>query len=147
MTAWGPPWLVRALTEIGVREVHGERSNPRIVGYHAHTAAGEAPEETAWCASFLCAMLERSGFTSTNSKAADSWLKYGEKTAMRLGAIAVFGKTDPDAKGTGHCALIAGWNDRIVLALGGNQQNSVSVVPRPRDNIVDLRWPTGYLWP
>lgn len=148
MTAWGPPWLVLALAEIGVSEIPGARSNPRIVGYHAHTAAGEADEEIPWCSSFVNAMLARSGFPVTRSKAASSWRTYGERAAaIRLGAIAVFGKTDPDAKGTGHVGFVAGWDDRWLLLLAGNQGNAVSVARRLRFDVLDLRWPTGYMWP
>lgn len=147
MSTWGPPWLVRALGEVGVRELSGARSNPAIEAYHAHTAAGAAPDDVSWCSSFLCAMMERSGFASTNSKAAASWLRYGDPSEMRLGAVAVFGKADPDAMGTGHVALVVGWDALRVLVLGGNQNQSVCVALRARDRILDIRWPSGYVWP
>lgn len=147
MSAWAPPWLVLAMREVGVREIPGVQSNPRIEGYHAHTAAGVADEIVPWCASYVCAMLERAGLPSTNSKAAISYALYGEETPIRLGAIALFGKRDPDAKGSGHVGFVAGWDAELILLLGGNQSNQVSASLRPRSNCVELRWPKGYVWP
>jgi uncharacterized protein (TIGR02594 family) len=144
---WAPPWLVLALAEFGVAEIPGVQSNPKIEGYHAHTAAGKADEVVPWCASFVGAMLERSGLPSTNSKAADSYATYGEESQIRLGAIGLFGKTDPDAKGTGHVGIIAGWDDRCVLLAGGNQRNRVGFDPRPIKALVACRWPKGFVWP
>jgi uncharacterized protein (TIGR02594 family) len=147
MTTWGPPWLVLALSQHGVGEIPGAKSNPAIEGYHAHTAAGRADELVPWCASFVNAMLERSELPGTRSKAAASFATYGVETMIRLGAIALFGKSDPDAKGTGHVGLVAGWDEARVLLLGGNQRNMVSCVPRLRSGVVAFRWPAGYAWP
>lgn len=141
---WGPMWLEWLLNELNQAEIPGVKDNPRIVWYHGFTAAGEAPDEVPWCSSAQCAAFESCGIRSTRSKAAVSWRSWGiGLKALRLGAVLYFGKADPDAKGTGHVAQCAGWNDRWVLALGGNQADRLSVAPRLRSTVVDIRWPAG----
>lgn len=142
--AWGPPWMLWALGEIGVHEIPGPKSNPRIEWYHSFTAAGEAPDEVAWCSSFVNAGMISSGYPGTRSKAASSWRGYGVRNGLQVGAILVFGKSDPDAKGTGHVGFCAGWNGRYVLVLGGNQNQQVSVARRDISALVDVRMPTEY---
>ena len=144
---WAPPWVLLALADYGVREIKGVQDHPKIVGYHKHTAAGAAPDETAWCASAANAWLERSGLPGTRSKAASSFADYGEESLLRIGCILVFGKADPDAKGTGHVGFGVGWDDTRVLCLGGNQSNEVNVGLRLRKNLVACRWPKGFVWP
>jgi len=139
--SWGPPWLEWMLSELGQREIAGTRHNPRITWYHSFTAAGEAPDEVAWCSSILCAAFEQQGILSTRNKGAVSWKTWGDPSPLRLGAVLYFGKSDPDARGTGHVALCGGWNGSRVLALGGNQGNAVSAAHRARETIDAIRWP------
>lgn len=144
MSAWGPPWLDWMLNEMHEREVPGVVDNPRIVWYHGFTAAGEAPDEIPWCSSGQCAAFESVGIRSTRSKAASSWLRWGSASLLRLGATLVFRRVG----GSGyHVASCAGWNNLYVLALGANQGNGWSVVRRKREDLVDVRWPSGYVWP
>ncbi len=145
--AWAPPWLVWALDELGHKEIPGPRENPRIRYYHSFTNGGPASEEVPWCSSGLCAAFEVAGIPSTRSKAAASWEAWGEVSRLRLGAVMFFGKSDPDAKGTGHVALCGGWSDDRVLAVGANQSNAWSAVPRSRVGLLAVRWPKGYVWP
>ena len=68
-----PPWLSAAWRELGQKEIGGQSDNARIVGYFRE--AGHAyvkDDETAWCAAFLGAMLERAGRRSTGSLRARS---------------------------------------------------------------------------
>jgi uncharacterized protein (TIGR02594 family) len=141
--AWGPAWLEWLLNEVEQREVPGTRDNPRIVYYHSFTNGGPAPDEVAWCSSVQCAAFETQRIRSTRSKAAASWLTWGTRSPLRIGAVGVFGKSDPDAKGTGHVVQIAGWNALWVLCGGGNQANQVSFARRPRAGLMDVRWPLG----
>jgi uncharacterized protein (TIGR02594 family) len=140
---WGPPWLEWALGELGVGEAPGDRDNPRIRYYHNFTAAGEAPDSVPWCSSFVNAAMAAAVIKGTRSKAASSWAEWGIGSPLRLGAVLFFGKADPDAKGTGHVALCAGWSGKHVLALGGNQSNQVSAVLRPLERVEACRWPLG----
>jgi hypothetical protein len=62
---------------------------------------------------------------------------------VREDAIVVFGKHDPDAKGTGHVAIVDHLDPdgEHVWVLGGNQQNAVNVARRRIADIVASRWP------
>jgi uncharacterized protein (TIGR02594 family) len=142
---WGPPWLLWGLGELGVLEADGDKDNPRIVWYHSFTSAGKAPDGVPWCSSYVNAGMQECGYPGTRSKAASSWLAYGVPYKLCLGGILVFGKSDPDAKGTGHVGWCAGWSNEWVLCLGGNQAQRVSVVRRPIRTVLDVRMPERYL--
>lgn len=145
---WAPPWLVWALGELGQKEIPGPRENARIRWYHSFTAAGPASEDVPWCSSGLCAAFEDGAkVRSTRSKAAVSWATWGDASPLRLGAVLLFGKSDPDAKGTGHVALCGGWSDDRVLAVGANQGNAWSAAHRERSALAAVRWPKGFAWP
>jgi len=130
---------------MAVFEAPGDKDHPRIVWYHSHTAAGAAPDSVAWCSSLVNAGMQSCGYPGTRNKAASSWLRYGVPYKLCLGGILVFGKSDPDSKGTGHTGWCAGWSSEWVLCLGGNQQNRVSVARRPISALLDVRMPPAYL--
>jgi uncharacterized protein (TIGR02594 family) len=139
-----PSYLAVAFGEIGVREdTLPGRSNPRIARYHGVTAGGEAVDDVAWCASFLGYCLEMGGMKSTKSKAAVSYASYGTATLYRFGCILVFGKTDPDAKGSGHVGFGIGLTGHTVYCLGGNQSDGVTIAARDIRDVRTLRWPTA----
>ena len=61
-----PPWLAAAWRELGQTEIAGKGDNARIVGYFRDAGHSTiVDDETAWCAAFAGAMLERSGYRST----------------------------------------------------------------------------------
>ena len=136
-----PAWLAHAWREFGVREVAGAASNDRILQFFRDIGHNEInSDEIAWCAAFVGACLERSGYTSTRSLLARSYLDWGtELQAAKLGAIAVCSRgNDP---GKGHVGFVVGADATRVFLLGGNQQNSVSVQPYERARLLGLRWP------
>lgn len=138
-----PVWLTAARRELGQRERPGHGENTRILWYHTFSKMRAQSEDVPWCASFINAMLETSGIRSTKSAAAASYATWGEPCELKDGAIVVFGKSDPDAGGTGHVAFCVGVESRYVLVLGGNQRNAVNIGRRERDRIVAVRWPVN----
>lgn len=136
-------WMQKALAELrlGVREVPGAKHHPRVVYYHTFCRLRAKDDETAWCAAFVCACLELAGINSTRSAAAASFATWGQPCELKRGAIVVFGKSDPDAKGTGHVGFVHRVDGDVVWVLGGNQNNRVSIAPRPISRIVATRWP------
>lgn len=143
--AWGPPWAMWGLGEMAVFEAEGSKDHPRIVWYHSFTSAGAAPDSVAWCSSYVNAGMQTCGYPGTRNKTASSWLRYGVPYKLCIGGILVFGKSDPDAKGTGHVGWCVGWSDEWVLVLGGNQSQRVSVARRPIKSLLDVRMPERYL--
>jgi uncharacterized protein (TIGR02594 family) len=137
-----PAWLQLARREIGVKERSGAADNSRVLEYHASTRLHATRDSVPWCSSFVCWCLERAGITSTRSAAAASYRTFGWRCKLKPGAIVVFGKADPDAKGTGHVAFYVGDDGPDhVLVLGGNQRDQVCIARRPRSSIVSVRWP------
>jgi uncharacterized protein (TIGR02594 family) len=135
------PWLQVGLREVGVKERPGIAHHPRILQYHATTRLHATSDEIAWCAAFVSWCLEAAGITSTRSAAAASYRTWGQRCELKPGAVIVFGKTDPDAAGTGHVGFCVGVEGDYVLCLGGNQSNAVSIARRPIAGIVAVRWP------
>lgn len=136
-----PAWLAAAWRELGQKEIGGAADNARIVAYFRDAGhAYVADDETAWCAAFVGAMLERCGLTSTRSLRARSYLAWGEAIAEpRLGAVAVLTRgADP---ALGHVGFVVGETDGRLVLLGGNQGNAVAVSAFDRARMLSLRWP------
>lgn len=136
-----PAWLQIARRELGVHETSGARHTARILEYHAATRLRAQSDEVPWCAAFVCWCLETAGVRSTRSARAADFALYGQPCDLKDGAIVVFGKTDPDAGGSGHAAFCVGLEPGHVLVLGGNQSNAVSIAKRPAARVVAVRWP------
>jgi uncharacterized protein (TIGR02594 family) len=140
MTHIVTPWMDWAQDEIGTAEIPGDRDNPRIVHYASFTKLGAPDDETPWCASFVCAALESTGWASTRSASARSYETYGRGLSVpEYGCIAVMSRGKP---GQGHVAFFTGFDDEgRLLLLGGNQRNRVCIVPYDRERAVAYRWP------
>ncbi len=138
-----PPWLAEAWREYGQREIAGNRHNSRITSFFKELGHEKfARDETAWCAAFVGACLERSEYPSTRSLMARSYASYGnESQSENIGAVAVLSRGSNPA--LGHVGFLLGWSDDRLWLLGGNQSNAVTVAPFDRDRLVALRWPTA----
>ncbi len=138
-----PRWIQVALGELGtVEDVRPGKSNKRVELYHSLTRAGVADDSVAWCSSFVGFCLEMAGVTSTKSKTAASYATWGEPcSGYYFGSVIVFGKSDPDAVGSGHVGFCMGASGDDVYCLGGNQSNRVSIAARKASGIVATRWP------
>lgn len=136
-----PTWLAAAWRELGQKEIAGSADSARIVGYFRE--AGHATvrdDETAWCAAFLGAMLERAGRRSTRSLRARSYVAWGAPLEQaRFGAVAVLTRGSDPA--LGHVGFVVGETDDGLLLLGGNQSNAVTVQAFARSRLLALRWP------
>jgi len=88
-----PAWLQTARRELGVHELPGSPSNPRIVEYMHSVTTLKAPanntDETAWCACFMQWVLAQVGIAGTNNAWALSyknWASPSPRTARALAA-------------------------------------------------------------
>ena len=137
-----PAWLAHAWAELGQHETPGSETNPHIRAFFADAGQPEvSSDETAWCAAFLGACLQRAGIPPSGSLLARSYLTWGELTLPRLGAIAVFSRDgDPTL---GHVAFLIGETPDAFLLLGGNQHDAVTVAPFPKSRLLSLRWLAG----
>ncbi len=135
-TSRRPIDVARAELALDVREVPGERSNPRIAMYHATTAGGAAPDETAWCSSFVNYCVEQSGLRGTRSKWARSWHEEGwgrdVTPSPQEGDIVVWRRQGHGDDG-GHVGFYIDGDASTIQVLGGNQGNRISIARYPRN--------------
>lgn len=133
-------------TLAGVKEVPGNKDNPRIVQYHKHSGniGGEKAthhDEVPWCSSVLNCAADECGMEKTNSALASSWDKYGEDSGdtVEEGDIVTIRHTG----GGRHVCLANKTFSRRAggsfEALGGNQGNQIKVSTFPVAHIIGAR--------
>jgi uncharacterized protein (TIGR02594 family) len=135
-------WMEYAWEDIGEKEIAGAGHNATILGYFAQVGRADVTnDETAWCAAFVGACLERAGIRSTRSLMARSYVKFGTdlKLQPRVGAIGVIPRGAD--KRFGHVFFIDGWTETHVIALGGNQSNAVTRMRVERSKLIYVGWP------
>lgn len=139
-----PLWMQIAAKDVGVRELPGVATHPRIARYYQHTNLGGEPEDgaVAWCSAAMCCWIDESGYISTSRANARSWLGWGDALkSPKFGCVVVFSRGNPASK-QGHVALYAGpGQSGHILVLGGNQNNCVSFQNYESARVVGFRWP------
>lgn len=129
-----------AESEIGVTEIVGKKHNDRVLWYHSFTSLKAVDDETPWCSSFVCAIMESCGFESTKSAAARSWETWGEKGAGKRGEIVVFSRgSNPKHGHVGFLARDYKEGDNYLHVLGGNQGNAVCIMKYPASRWIASR--------
>lgn len=132
-----------AVAELGVEEIAGPPSNPRIDEYLR--TVGLSGDETPWCAAFVNWVLMENGLPGTKSAAARSFLNYGvevPKGKESVGDIAVFSRGDASWQGhVGFIAKVPSPGDETICILGGNQSDKVSIAPQSMARLLGVRRP------
>jgi len=130
--------LLKAISQIGVGEIAGKKSNKQIETYHKFSTKNNdrgSNESVSWCSSFLCWVVETCGFHSTNSKMARSYEKWGEKVTTPIpGDIVTFWRKSLKS-GYGHVAVFLLKKGKYIYVLGGNQSDEVNVTRYKTDKI------------
>ena len=98
------------------------------------------PYPDLWCADFVNFVLRRSGYPTTNSRAAKSFLDYGKRIdTPRVGAIVVLTR---GANG-GHVGIVRGTDGAgNIIVISGNHGNKVSESPYPKSRVLGYVIPT-----
>lgn len=140
------PWLDYLARHVGVAEIPGPQHHPLIVEWGR--AAGIEwwnNDEDAWCAVAVNGALVNSGFPSTRSALARSFLTYGQELREPVvGAIAVF----PRGRNPlyGHVGIIEAVHaDGTFTVVNGNVSNQVKRTRFKTASVLPegLRWPPG----
>lgn len=100
------------------------------------------PVRIAWCAAFVNAVLHYSGYDTTDSLMARSFLSYGKKTTdPEKGDIVVL--TRGKSRETGHVGFFVGYDEtrQYVIVMGGNQGKKVTTAYYPIGRIIGFRKP------
>jgi uncharacterized protein (TIGR02594 family) len=142
-----PQWLTIARDLVGLKEIHGQQHEPKILALAKDAGLGWIKDdETAWCAIFVGGVLKRAKIAPSGSAAARSYLHWGRDVReSRLedipqGAILVFER--PPKTFQGHVGFADGYTaDGFLKVLGGNQADSVSIADINVSRLIGARWP------
>jgi uncharacterized protein (TIGR02594 family) len=138
--------MALARSYIGTKEIVGPKHNPKIVALWSKGKAGAfKDDETPWCAAFVSAVLEESGFTSARTGWARAYLGWGRTLKdPRVGCIVIFSRGPT----FGHVGFVVGKTaSGHLLVLGGNQDNAVNIDVFNPSRVLGYRWPTDYPLP
>lgn len=139
-----PKWLELARQDLGVDEIAGPKSNPRIMAYYKAANANWAKDDSVpWCGCAMAAWVAGAGYTVPAEAArARAWLDWGVPLEQpRKGAVAVFRRGADERQG--HVTLFVEDRGDRVLCLGGNQGDAVSITSYPKRDLLGYRWPAG----
>lgn len=134
------PWVATARAYLDVAEITGSKTSSVIAGWLRKLKAWWADDETPWCGTFVGYCLSESGFAVPKYwMRALAWAEWGRPLLVpRVGAVVVFSRT-----GGGHVGFVVGiTSDGMLMVLGGNQANKVSIAPFDPARVVSYRWPT-----
>ncbi|MBE9542558.1 MAG: TIGR02594 family protein [Proteobacteria bacterium] len=115
-----------ALLEDGVKEIKGDKHNPRIIEYHS-TTGDFTSDEVAWCSSFVNWCCLKAGYQRSKSATARSWHEMGKDVtnSPRVGDIVVLKRLDSSWRG--HVGFYVNMDEKYIYMYGGNQHDSVNV--------------------
>ena len=138
-----------ALRFVGVREIEGTVDSPQILAMLRLDAEWPKHDEVPWCSAFINYVTWLLRLPRSKSLVARSWLTVGipkDIADAYLGFDVVIlkrgGGNQPGPSviaAPGHVGFYAGQDERSVYLLGGNQGDSVSVLPYPKSRILGVR--------
>lgn len=133
------PWFAMAQSYLGIAEGAGANDNPAVVNFFRASVNRKYADSVPWCAAFVGAMLQQTGYVGTGSLMARSYLEWGTPLkAPQRGCVVVFKR---GAAPAGHVGFAFDWTAKEVRSLGGNQSNAVTVASFPRSSVLGYRWP------
>jgi len=136
--------LELARSFIGLQERPGAASAPEIDAMFRDVGHPQYKDDTAWCAAFVGAMLERSNIRSTRKLTARSYSTWGTAVSVadiQPGDIIVTPRGDPNGW-QGHVEIASARpSGGRVMCIGGNESNAVREQPTPLASIIDARRP------
>jgi len=136
-----PVWLAIARTDIGLREIPGKATAPKIAMWLKQLGAWWADDATPWCGVAVAAWMRDAGVPLPKHwYRARAWLEWGTALTKPVrGCVVVF-----ERSGGGHVGLVDGQDQmRRLLVIGGNQGDAVSVAAFDTARVLGYRWPVG----
>jgi len=135
-----PVWYKIAIAELGVKEIPGEKDNPRITEYLSSVFDYAQHDEMPWCSAFVSWVMTKAGYESTHSALARSWLSYGRAvTKPERGDIIILERGSHPWQG--HVGFFDGLINNQYNILGGNQGNAVSYRVFDKSRLLGIRRP------
>lgn len=124
----------------GLKEVPGEKHNPIILNFFAEIGhKWVQTDETAWCSAFINYLAKMNGYEYSGELDARSWLKVGESAKYPNPGDMVVLWRESITSWKGHLGFFVRDDGEHVWIFGGNQNNSVCILPYKRDQVLDYR--------
>jgi len=134
-----PAHYIKALNEVGQREIKGNAHNPRIIEYHSATDLKASQDEVSWCAAFVNWCLRETHQKGTNKANARSFLDWGNiVTVPKKGDVVVFWRVSKNGW-QGHVGFFVEESKNTILVLGGNQGDEVNFSHYPKSQLLGYR--------
>ena len=131
-----------ASEEVGVKEIKGSKSHPRILQYAKEAGfTNYKSDESAWCSLFANWVALKSGLERSNSLTARSWLHVGIPVEHpEIGDVVVFWRESRHSW-KGHVGFYHGTSQdgSRIYCLGGNQGDQVSITAKPAGKLLGFR--------
>ena len=138
-----PVWLVEARRWMGMREIAGAASNPKIVAWGRAAERWYVDDDIPWCGAFVFAQFGSAlpeEALPAHPLYARNWTRFGVAlTTPAPGAVLVF-ERGPKA---GHVGFYVGEDRTRFRVLGGNQSNAVTETWIAKSRLIATRWPAG----
>jgi uncharacterized protein (TIGR02594 family) len=138
------PWMVEAKKVNGLHEVNDNAALSKWLKSEGKTLGN--PAKLPWCGDFVDTAMAlglpgepRPGPLGENPYWALNWLHFGVPCGDVYGAVAAFKRP-----GGGHVGFLVGMDRTRYYVLGGNQGDTVSIVPILRSRCQGLRWPSTF---
>jgi uncharacterized protein (TIGR02594 family) len=136
------PWMVEGRKVLGLHEVTNNTRLKRWLASDKH-ALGD-PAKLPWCGDFVetCIRLTLPNEPMMNNPYwALNWQNWGHQVEPTYGAVISIKR-----RGGGHVAFLVGEDETRYYCLGGNQRNTVSIVPMEKSRFTakSFRWPTTF---
>ena len=133
--------LHEVLKHYGLTEVVGKDSDPTILAMLKEMGYDDSADDSdiAWCSAALNYFCKKLGYERSGSLAARSWLKMPVMVLQpEIGDVVVLWRGSPSSW-QGHVGLFITRDTNIVYILGGNQANSLNIMPYPLDRVLGYR--------
>jgi len=134
---------------VGIKEIPGKVANPQILAMLQLEDSSIQDDEIPWCSAFVNYVCWLLRLPRSKSLSARSWLAIGtvisigdaepgfDVVVLKRGGDNQPGPEVLDAQG--HVGFFAGYEDKQVLVLGGNQSDSVNILRFPEERILGIR--------
>lgn len=140
-----PQWLAIAREYIGLEEIPGPRHHATILSWLKKLQAWWADDETPWCGTFVAHCMQECDLPIPKFwMRAKAWAELGTRLAAPVrGCVVVF-----ERQGGGHVGFVVGrTKNNLLMVLGGNQGNRVSVAPFESSRVIGYFWPASVKLP
>lgn len=139
MSLGEPKWMIEARKHIDLAEIPGPKHHPEILRWLKKLQAWWSEDETPWCGTFVAHCMQEADLPIPKFwMRAKAWAEWGTRLSTPVpGCVVVF-----ERKGGGHVGFVVGrTSSNLLMVLGGNQGNRVSIAPFESSRVI------GYFWP